>query len=884
VLAESGRDPHHETMSRTGPRRGWHPPKSSFRPPALGLFAAGGVAAALANFVPAYVAALLGFGSGVAGYMGQRAWERRIESGSLKQRWEDALETAPPADPIAASESILNSLTPEVRAVHFNLAATQYQRALMRWCLEDEDPSRVILVTGRAGAGKTRTVLELSEELAGRGWDYGWVRPGKGAAAVDVASGWKRPVLLLVDDCQTRSDLKDTLASIARIQSGKVRVLLLARESGPWWNRMRSGLDVDTVAQIELWHTVEIKAIALSEHAQKQMFAQATREFARHFDREVPSVVVAAQIPAPSTLLIHAAAAVAVRAPLDGEVQIDDAVEKLFELEGRYWMSSSREKAAGKFSINDIRAAVALSVLIGANSLEDSTRRLRALPHFSGMARDDLEIFANWLRELYPQFGDDWLSPRLPGRLAERFAAMQLVTSQNFAAAVVAAAMPDRTERLVLTLLRATKHTVAAREAVAVVLAPAPVSLLRMAISLTCDIAAPIDSELAKVVEKRVLTETEIDSLLEVLPANPINGGICSKLGFSPVFGARLTGEIALPRTRAAVTRQRLANATEPMTKARLLDDLREGLCAVVQVEQALATAYKAVDAWRLAVDEDCRDSSSTALAGLAASLSHLGDVQIQAYFQRGAGSTDSNSLISMGIHSMESAIKLWRALEQKDPTSHRASLARALEAVGAASNVPGVDALRESVDLWRRLAKSDQSHRGDLATALDYFALRNQNRPEADRMRQEAFELWEDLATEGSSQAGIGWAKALIERGRLDEAREFLEQAAAVVGNVPALVELVSVLIRLGHSAAGIHLLRRTIDELDYFDYVLCQRYIDLCVEHGRIEEAEEGCAIGAQHQPQFADQLRQLRLPVQDRDMSPEAAQWFRSNRLMG
>jgi len=96
----------------------------------------------------------------------------------------------------------------------------------------------VRLVTGRGGVGKTRLALQVAAgwDAPGRVWLMVAARREAGAlaAARGVTTG---PVLLVVDYAETRAGLGDLLRAVLEDQ-GRVRVLLVARSAGEWWERL----------------------------------------------------------------------------------------------------------------------------------------------------------------------------------------------------------------------------------------------------------------------------------------------------------------------------------------------------------------------------------------------------------------------------------------------------------------------------------------------------------------------------------------------------------------------------------------------------------------------------------------------------------------------
>ena len=119
--------------------------------------------------------------------------------------------------------------------------------ALREWCLEADSVS-LRLVKGSGGQGKTRLALELVHSMAGDGWAAGFLAPDAAEEPVDLTpiadSGV--PVLVVIDYAETRTPQIRRLLPLlweSSDDSPPVRVLLLARSEGEWWERLRTDLD-----------------------------------------------------------------------------------------------------------------------------------------------------------------------------------------------------------------------------------------------------------------------------------------------------------------------------------------------------------------------------------------------------------------------------------------------------------------------------------------------------------------------------------------------------------------------------------------------------------------------------------------------------------------
>ena len=148
-----------------------------------------------------------------------------------------------------ASLPVARCLRPEEAVVPFR--ARPELDELLTWCVSDGHAA-VRLVTGDGGAGKTRLALQLGEELAASGWQPLWVPRDAEHDAVGAVHTMGQPSVLMVDYAETRSELADLLDQVAADQDGPdLRVVLLARSAGEWWQQLLPKVEEQTAALLE---------------------------------------------------------------------------------------------------------------------------------------------------------------------------------------------------------------------------------------------------------------------------------------------------------------------------------------------------------------------------------------------------------------------------------------------------------------------------------------------------------------------------------------------------------------------------------------------------------------------------------------------------------
>ena len=131
------------------------------------------------------------------------------------------------------------------------------------WCQAPTDRP-LLLVTGGGGSGKTRLGREACVQMVVAGWDAGLAddkrRDGAGTDRL------QRPTLLVVDDADLRTGLISALVGYLRFDDAgpEVRLLLLARAAGAWWDRLvrqRELADAYTVLDLDRYPVLPVDRV-----------------------------------------------------------------------------------------------------------------------------------------------------------------------------------------------------------------------------------------------------------------------------------------------------------------------------------------------------------------------------------------------------------------------------------------------------------------------------------------------------------------------------------------------------------------------------------------------------------------------------------------------
>jgi tetratricopeptide (TPR) repeat protein len=203
------------------PPQPWPPP-----PPRAALDPAATVAVPLAA-----AAADQAFRTLVEAATGQRLRLDPVELAESLQSWL-------PGGPAVTAADLLDP----VRAVEPFAERAEELGRLFRWCTRGSTLEGLLL-TGPAGAGKTRLARQLGERLEDSGWIVGELATGP------VTPRWLRqlsrvdhPVLVLADRADEDQRSIGAIAAylVDHPPRHRVRLLLLARDAGSWWPRLRA--------------------------------------------------------------------------------------------------------------------------------------------------------------------------------------------------------------------------------------------------------------------------------------------------------------------------------------------------------------------------------------------------------------------------------------------------------------------------------------------------------------------------------------------------------------------------------------------------------------------------------------------------------------------
>lgn len=170
---------------------------------------------------------------------------------------------------------------------------------LHNWLDDPRWPQTVRLTTGAGGLGKTRLALELCQQRLAQGWHAGFL--DNDCNASNIAIAWQalrdraQPLLIVIDYAETRQTVLLALVKVILLNPADqpVRILLLARDGGEWWDNL-PGKDPQCEALLSGYATSGpfcLPPLYLAAHDRSQAYQQALRAFAQTLKVPAPDVV-----------------------------------------------------------------------------------------------------------------------------------------------------------------------------------------------------------------------------------------------------------------------------------------------------------------------------------------------------------------------------------------------------------------------------------------------------------------------------------------------------------------------------------------------------------------------------------------------------------------
>ena len=664
-----------------------------------------------------------------------------------------------------AGLSVARYLRPEEAVVPFR--SRPELEELLRWCVSGGHAA-VRLVTGDGGAGKTRIALRLSEELEANGWQPLWVPRGSERDAVEAAHTMGQPCVLVVDYAETRTDLVGLLDDVAADQNGPdLRVVLLARSAGEWWQQLLASVEEQTAGLLGTEAMITLGPVRAVGGPQ-EIFGDAAAAFAQKMGTGRPDAKLVLSDPDPVVLVVHAAALLAVvdhatgASPRDQAVSGREVLETLLGHEARYWARSAAGRSLD-LDVSLLRLAVAVGCLIGADSETTASALLSRIPDLDSAERRGR--VARWLHDLYPTPNEDdgreyeWLGPLRPDRLAEQLITGELTRRPELIAPLFTGLGEAQGARALTVLARAALTQGRA------------VSLLRTAL------AADLDHLAVAALSVAIETNPVLGELLgQVIRGQPV-----SRETLVNVAEVSPYPSLALAAPTAVVLQRLADNSADDSERATWLVELSNRLGDLGRREEALAAIDEAV-----AIRQELAETRPEAfLPDLARSLhNQAGRLAVLGRREEALAASEEAAGIYRDLAEASPEVFLpYLAVSLNNQSVHLGDLGRREEALAA---------VEQAVAIYRQLAEArPETFRPDLAMSLNNQSVHLGDlgrREEALAAAEEASGIFRELAKARPDAFLLDLASSLYNRslslaglGRREEALAAVEQAVAI-------------------------------------------------------------------------------------------------------
>jgi tetratricopeptide (TPR) repeat protein len=640
---------------------------------------------------------------------------------------------------------------------------------LQAWCT-DEGWFSVRLVTGAGGQGKTRLAARLVAVMRELNWSCGFLDSQAARPDLDVVGDLTTPSLLVIDYAETRAgqlvELLDVVDRRARGSDGTgrisgvpaVRVLLLARAGGDWWEETRTDslllrdLGSGTVVDLPDLYPAERRPTALRTVVSDLALALGdVPGYAGAYDQDVLR-----SLPLPNVadsrfgraLDLHMAVLVTLLqaiapVPADEPGEPDEAV--LLRHEQRFWKLVAVRFGLGELSLSARRQLVAVATLCVARDTTRAANILARLTSLSDQTDDDRARIAHWLAALYPSDRDFW-SPLRPDRIGEYLVGLALSDIPDLLDQLLPTSGPDESVGALQVLARAASHQAHVSAPLQQVIADNPAALAPVAVVAATSVEhpEPLRAALVTVVGEgnddlalldRIYHEVPSQSQTLAVWAAELAGRIAELVGADieaggtkafPDLAAALNNhayrlnaaghpELALPRNAMAVRLyEELVRHSPGKYDADLstsVEGYAQQLYLLGRRVEAASTAERAVDLRRQHADSDeNRRLLADVLTGYGNHLSATGEYE-------------------PAVVTTRESVDIYSRLPASVRESHDRGFAAALVAHAIALHEIGriddsVSAMRKAVTLYRTLAsRFPDAHRPGLAATLSNLA-----------------------------------------------------------------------------------------------------------------------------------------------------------------
>lgn len=321
--------------------------------------------------------------------------------------------------------------------VPFDTAQQPSLDLLNAWLDNPQWPTAVRLVTGAGGLGKTRLALELCRQRQAAGWCCGFL--DKDHAAKDMALFWnelrqqQQAVLVVLDYAETRQAVLLALvkALLQNPSPHPVRLLLLARGGGEWWDNL-PGKDADCETLLASYATsgpYQLSALYLDASSRHPAYQQALQAYAEALGRPATQYIpdlTGEHFAKPLYLQMAALLALFNEYPQTAE----GLTRALLNHERRYWAQALADKDLPNPE-NLAQQLLALATLAGGFAAPNQAHNYWGAVSDYPLQPLEVAVLFNALTPLYPGSGNQRLPAMQPDLLGEALVAQTLLQTQG---------------------------------------------------------------------------------------------------------------------------------------------------------------------------------------------------------------------------------------------------------------------------------------------------------------------------------------------------------------------------------------------------------------------------------------------------------------------
>ena len=338
------------------------------------------------------------------------------------------LELPIPKQNLPLSDSTL--LRAEEAVIAFDADRTPFLQKQMDWAIDPEFSLTLRLLAGPGGVGKTRLALELCQRLEVQGWHTGFLsgefEKNNALHLASQLSKVNKPCCVVIDYAETRQQqllaLIEALLQLPLEQP--IRLLLLARDGGDWWNLLE-GKNIkckDFLMRLAARGTFYLQVLHDSQSARSSAYLLALKTFASLLTVSVPTG-------APDLsdqhfahpLYVQMAALLALRG--ERPKSAEGLTRALLHHERRYW-KNALSNLSGIASDNEEQAGLlmALATLIGGVASDHTAKPIWSKAGFDKKMLRSLFVA---LAPLYP--GAHGLQGLRPDLIGEELTAQTII-------------------------------------------------------------------------------------------------------------------------------------------------------------------------------------------------------------------------------------------------------------------------------------------------------------------------------------------------------------------------------------------------------------------------------------------------------------------------